>query len=133
LLEKGPFFREQREHARKISHGIQGFGSFNENRASSNPENASNFYGRSISLYEECSCNGNDQKENLNLGSNAKGNRSASEEGSARDEGSKDFAAGEREPFIAQEGAKKNDELETIVNHPFEKESKECLLLLSQG
>ncbi|RRT64003.1 hypothetical protein B296_00039149 [Ensete ventricosum] len=29
LLEKGPHLKEERERARKISHGIQGFGSFN--------------------------------------------------------------------------------------------------------
>ncbi|XP_010922341.1 epsin-3 [Elaeis guineensis] len=64
LLEKGPVLKEERERARRITRGIQGFGSFNLNWSSTNKngmEQASNCYGRSHSHYEDYS-----QKENLN-------------------------------------------------------------------
>ncbi|KAJ4757124.1 ENTH/VHS family protein [Rhynchospora pubera] len=71
LLEKGPLFREERERARKISRGIQGFGSFSQNSISNNAianEKASNFIGRSISLYEDHGYNEkDDEKENSKL------------------------------------------------------------------
>lgn len=156
LLEKGPLFREERERARKISRGIQGFGSFNQNSTSKNTisqnhdPKASNFYGRSISLYGECGCNEEDQKENLNLNSGSgmglglgldeQTNVSSSKEEPAieEEESNRDFTVGESDPFIVREEVKKNiDEVEK-VDHPFafgsfEKESKKSLLLLSQG
>lgn len=141
LLDKGPQFREERERARKISHGIQGFGSFNKNSTSNtivqNHEKASNLYGRSISLYEECGCN-EDQKENLNLDLGLDQKLSLSSTKIEEENSSGFTVGGESEPFIArEEEVKKDNEMEKIIiEHPFasfEKETKKSLLLLSQG
>ncbi|KAF3330005.1 epsin-2-like protein [Carex littledalei] len=142
LLGKGPQFREERERARKISHGIQGFGSFNQNSTSNtifqNHEKASNLYGRSISLYEECGYN-EDQKENMNLDLGLDEKLSLSSTKIEEEESSSGFTVGgESEPFIArEEEVKKDDEMEKIIiEHPFasfEKETQKSLLLLSQG
>lgn len=58
LLEKGPVLKEERDRARRITRGIQGFGSFNLSWSSTNDngmERASNCYGRSHSHYEDYS------------------------------------------------------------------------------
>ncbi|XP_008802779.1 clathrin interactor 1 [Phoenix dactylifera] len=58
LLEKGPVLTEERDRARRITRGIQGFGSFNLSWSSTNKngiEQASNCYGRSNSHYEDYS------------------------------------------------------------------------------
>ncbi|KAJ3683958.1 hypothetical protein LUZ61_013122 [Rhynchospora tenuis] len=134
LLEKGPLFREERERARKISRGIQGFGSFNQNSTSNNAianEKASNFIGRSISLYEDHGyLEKDDEKENLKL--------------SLDDKLKLTNENIESEPFVvpgAGEELKKgiNEEGERrIIDHPFaiasfRKESMESQLLLSHG
>ncbi|CAL9096688.1 unnamed protein product [Musa textilis] len=54
LLEKGPLLKEERARARKISRGIQGFGSFNLSWPSSRATGtASCDYARSNSHYED--------------------------------------------------------------------------------
>ena len=142
MLEKDPQFREERERARKISHGIQGFGSLNQNSTSKtvfqNHEKGSTLYGRSISLYKEWSYS-EDQKENMNLDLGLDEKLSLSSTKIEEEESSSGFTVGgESEPFIAQkEEVKKDDEMEKIsIEHPFasfEKETKKSLVLLSQG
>lgn len=54
LLEKGPLLKEERARARKISRGIQGFGSFNLSWPSSHGTGAASCdYARSNSHYED--------------------------------------------------------------------------------
>lgn len=70
LLEKGPLLREERDRSRKVTRGIQGFGSFNHVWSSTaNEEHASACYGRSNSHYEDSYIKEDeateDQKENF--------------------------------------------------------------------
>ncbi|KAJ0987768.1 hypothetical protein J5N97_006124 [Dioscorea zingiberensis] len=52
LLEKGPLLKEERDRARKVTRGIQGFGSFNH-RWSSTASTCEDHYARSNSHYED--------------------------------------------------------------------------------
>uniref|UniRef100_A0A1D1ZD59 ENTH domain-containing protein C794.11c n=1 Tax=Anthurium amnicola TaxID=1678845 RepID=A0A1D1ZD59_9ARAE len=67
LLERGPVLQEERDRARKLTRGIEGFGSF-VHRSSAPAKGggappASNLYGRSNSHYTDSSME-DDQKEN---------------------------------------------------------------------
>ncbi|KAJ4798003.1 ENTH/VHS family protein [Rhynchospora pubera] len=134
LLEKGPLFREERECARKISRGIQGFGSFSQNSISNNAianEKASNFIGRSISLYEDHGYNEkDDEKENSKLSLDDKLNLTSE---NIESEPFRVPGAGEElKKGISEEGERR------IIDHPFaiasfQKETRESQLLLSHG
>ncbi|XP_078179540.1 ENTH/VHS family protein [Carex rostrata] len=55
LLEKGTFLKEEREKARRLSHGIKGFGSLNRNKPSTSNgkmDHEPKLFGRSNSQYE---------------------------------------------------------------------------------
>ncbi|KAL0911998.1 hypothetical protein M5K25_017939 [Dendrobium thyrsiflorum] len=56
LLEKGPVLREERDRARKVTRGIQGFGSFNQRWSSHGTmdgvNHSSDYFGRWNSHYE---------------------------------------------------------------------------------
>lgn len=52
LLKKGPLLKEEREHARKLTRDIKGFGSFS-GRSISPLEDSSTTYGRSHSQFNE--------------------------------------------------------------------------------
>ncbi|KAJ0975095.1 hypothetical protein J5N97_017060 [Dioscorea zingiberensis] len=52
LLEKGPLLKKGRDRAQKVTHGIQGFGSFNH-RWSSTTSTCEDHYARSNSHYED--------------------------------------------------------------------------------
>ncbi|GAB2274361.1 hypothetical protein Dimus_009125 [Dionaea muscipula] len=52
MLERGPVLKEERNRARSVTRGIQGFGSFSEKRPSSSPHE-SDYYGRSHSQFNE--------------------------------------------------------------------------------
>ncbi|KAJ3680793.1 hypothetical protein LUZ60_015282 [Juncus effusus] len=126
LLEKGSIFREEREKCRKISRGIQGFGSITQNSKNNsnlNFDKNSDFYGRSISRHEDYSSK-EDQKENLN--SNLDLNSQI------EDERIEFTEVKENEPFLAQKEDKKINEFKKM-DHPFGFESNESMLLLSQG
>lgn len=77
LLEKGPLLKEERDRARKVTRGIQGFGSFNVHYSPTNNhnpiENSSNCYVRSNSHYEDYPTQEavvlDDQKESFNTNS----------------------------------------------------------------
>ncbi|KAL3625879.1 hypothetical protein CASFOL_030408 [Castilleja foliolosa] len=65
LLEKGPLLKEEREKARKISRGIQGFGSFNVRTSTGqqqilNESTAVKAFGRSNSEYNDHRANQDD-------------------------------------------------------------------------
>lgn len=56
LLEKGTFLKEEREKARRLSHGIKGFGSLNRNTPSTSNgkmDHEPKLFGRSNSQYEK--------------------------------------------------------------------------------
>ncbi|XP_039144800.1 ENTH domain-containing protein C794.11c isoform X2 [Dioscorea cayenensis subsp. rotundata] len=52
LLEKGPLLKEERDRARKVTRGIQGFGSFNH-RWSSNPSSCEDHYAKRCNSHYE--------------------------------------------------------------------------------
>ncbi|PKA48557.1 hypothetical protein AXF42_Ash017456 [Apostasia shenzhenica] len=57
MLEKGPMLKEERDQARKVTRGIQGFGSFNyrwSNGSVDSIKHASEYFGRCNSHYEGC-------------------------------------------------------------------------------
>lgn len=69
LLEKGPVLKEERDRARKVTRGIQGFGSFNQRWSSGGAmdgvEHSSEYFGRWNSHYEGCSIE-NDEDRSSN-------------------------------------------------------------------
>lgn len=66
LLERGTFLKEEREKARRLTHGIKGFGSLNRNLPSTSNDkmdHEQNLFGRSNSQYEKCA---GEEREDLN-------------------------------------------------------------------
>ncbi|EHA8591757.1 epsin-3 [Cocos nucifera] len=153
LLEKGPVLKEERERARRITRGIQGFGSFNQGWSSTNKngmEQTSNCYGRSHSHYEDYSRQedmvSKSQKEKLNSGDRLDSWMNKKTESGERlmEEDSVDKSLSIEEktttvpmeglpPGACQEGTKNEFQRE---DHPFNKleyQSTESRLLLSQN
>ncbi|XP_008802749.2 epsin-2-like [Phoenix dactylifera] len=150
LLEKGPVLTEERDQARRITRGIQGFGSFNLSWSSTNKngiEQASNCYGRSNSHYEGYSQQEDivpdSQKENLSpddrldLQMNKKtesGERLMKENSVDKSLPKKGLPPRESRPLLTcQEGMKNEFQRE---DHPFNKleyQSMESRLLLSRN
>ncbi|KAK4440854.1 hypothetical protein Salat_0420300 [Sesamum alatum] len=97
LLEKGPDLKEERDRARKVSRGIQGFGSFCNRDSSAGkdilPESSLKAFGRSNSDF-------NRKIKNLNLDSSS--TRVESREKLAPNEESGNFT-GESKPLLEQQ------------------------------
>ncbi|XP_072997475.1 epsin-3 [Typha latifolia] len=139
LLEKGPLLKEERNRARKISLGIQGFGSFSLNWSSNNRDRIdldSDCYARSNSNCEDYSGQGEailyDQKENLN--SNVQTNKSLAIQEDRSIFPSNGVSIEASKALLPHEEGKKI-ELHK-VDHPFKKfehHNRETLLLLSQS
>lgn len=53
LLEKGPLYKEERDRARKVTRGIEGFGSFSQKSYPTQVISGGSNYGRSHSQYNE--------------------------------------------------------------------------------
>ncbi|XP_020599832.1 epsin-2-like [Phalaenopsis equestris] len=75
LLEKGPVLKEERDRARKLTRGIQGFGSMNYRISKKNQdefEHSSDYFGRCNSHYENYSQQDDEMLEKKNKSSNLK-------------------------------------------------------------
>lgn len=113
LLEKGPLLREERDRARKVTRGIQGFGSFNIRWSGAEVEHASTI-GRSNSHYEDFS-SGQDDAETKDQ--KAKFKPDAEEEVKTI-ESSPVLAVEESKPLLAGE-EKDEQRIEFHDEHPF--------------
>ncbi|KAI0502021.1 hypothetical protein KFK09_016966 [Dendrobium nobile] len=74
LLEKGPMLKEERDRARKVARGIQGFGSLNHRWSQGSQdgfEYSSDYFGRCNSHYESYSKNDDAISEKLNQNSHS--------------------------------------------------------------
>lgn len=116
LLEKGPLLKQERDRARKITRGIEGFGSFQHRSATDKAgvEQAPELFRKCNSHYEVDSCEQEDAKE-----------RSACNEGTSPQKG---LSQDEAKPLLAND----NEERTKNELHPFGK-VEESVLLLGQS
>ncbi|KAL8129033.1 hypothetical protein V2J09_018188 [Rumex salicifolius] len=132
LLEKGPLLKEERNRARQVTRGIQGFGSFSERMVSSASGHQGAF-GRSHSQFNE---NGNQDDygdENYSKIISQSGEDRYIEDNSTRKITSPNSEEnmGEKNPLLGCESIDTESLLLDLEDHPFspiEKQSRTSLL-----
>lgn len=122
LLEKGPLLREERDRVRKVSRGIEGFGSFNHKWSSdgAGAEQPQDLFRKCNSHYEL------DNEQRYNADEDVKDRQSSDEVARPKDES---------KPLLAHRKEEQKIELRN-GEHPFEKiehQNMDSVLLLSQG